>query len=120
MVSPVYNIAVKTFNSSFLSEFSINSLKSKYKFLKMPQASEIAWLIPVFPLIGAVLSGLGLIINNKINNSREIVSIGLISSLVFLQLLVIKLIEQINGYQPVENYLYGLMLEILQFQWACS
>jgi len=26
----------------------------------MPQASEIAWLIPVFPLIGAVLSGLGL------------------------------------------------------------
>ena len=39
----------------------------------MPQASEIAWLIPVFPLIGAV-SGLGLIsINKKINNSREIV-----------------------------------------------
>ena len=46
----------------------------------MPQASEIAWLIPVFPLIGAVLSGLGLIsINKKINNSREIVSVGLIS-----------------------------------------
>ena len=42
----------------------------------MPQASEIAWLIPVFPLIGAVLSGLGLIsINKKINNSREIVSV---------------------------------------------
>ena len=31
----------------------------------MPQASEIAWLIPVFPLIGAVLSGLGLISANK-------------------------------------------------------
>ena len=31
----------------------------------MPQASEIAWLIPVFPLIGAVLSGLGLISVNK-------------------------------------------------------
>ena len=46
----------------------------------MPHASEIAWLIPVFPLIGAVLSGLGLIsINKKINNSREIVSVGLIS-----------------------------------------
>ena len=46
----------------------------------MPQASEIAWLIPVFPLIGAVLSGLGLIsINKKINNSREVVSVGLIS-----------------------------------------
>ena len=39
----------------------------------MPQASEIAWLIPVFPLIGAVISGLGLIsINKIINNSREI------------------------------------------------
>ena len=46
----------------------------------MPQASEIAWLIPVFPLIGAVLSGLGLIsLNKKINNSREIVSIGSVS-----------------------------------------
>ena len=46
----------------------------------MPQASEIAWLIPIFPLIGAVLSGLGLIsVNKKINNSREIVSISLIS-----------------------------------------
>ena len=46
----------------------------------MPQASEIAWLIPVFPLIGAVLSGLGLIsINKRINNSREIVSVSLIS-----------------------------------------
>ena len=38
----------------------------------MPQASDIAWLIPVFPLIGAVISGLGLIsFNNKINKSRE-------------------------------------------------
>ena len=37
----------------------------------MPQASEIAWLIPVFPLIGAVISGLGLIsINKKINKPR--------------------------------------------------
>ena len=47
---------------------------------KMPLASEIAWLIPVFPLFGAVLSGLGLIsVNKKINNSREIVSISLIT-----------------------------------------
>ena len=46
----------------------------------MPQASEIAWLIPIFPLIGAVISGLGLIsVNKKINNLREIVSISLIS-----------------------------------------
>ena len=46
----------------------------------MPQASEIAWLIPIFPLIGAVLSGLGLIsINKRINRIREIVSVSLIS-----------------------------------------
>ncbi|KGF89261.1 MULTISPECIES: NAD(P)H-quinone oxidoreductase subunit 5 [Prochlorococcus] len=71
----------------------------------MPQASEIAWLIPVFPLIGAVLSGLGLIsINKKINNSREIVSIGLISFVGISAVISYKaLIEQVNGYQSVEK-----------------
>ncbi len=71
----------------------------------MPQASEIAWLIPLFPLIGAVLSGLGLIsINKKINNSREIVSVGLISFVGISAVISYKaLIEQINGYQSVEK-----------------
>jgi len=71
----------------------------------MPQASEIAWLIPVFPLIGAVVSGLGLIsINKKINNSREVVSIGLISFVGISAVISYKaLIEQINGYQSVEK-----------------
>jgi len=71
----------------------------------MPQASEIAWLIPIFPLIGAVLSGLGLIsINKKINNSREIVSISLISFVGISAVISYKaLIEQINGYQSVEK-----------------
>ncbi|WP_288247042.1 NAD(P)H-quinone oxidoreductase subunit 5 [uncultured Prochlorococcus sp.] len=71
----------------------------------MPQASEIAWLIPVFPLIGAVLSGLGLIsINNRINNSREIVSVGLISFVGISAVISYKaLIEQVNGYQSVEK-----------------
>jgi len=71
----------------------------------MPQASEIAWLIPVFPLIGAVLSGLGLVsINKKINNSREIVSVGLISLVGISAVISYKaLIEQINGYQSVEK-----------------
>ena len=46
----------------------------------MPQASEIAWLIPVLPLIGAVISGLSLIsINKKINKLREYVAIGLLT-----------------------------------------
>ena len=71
----------------------------------MPQASEIAWLIPVFPLIGAVLSGLGLItFNKKINNSREIVSVGLISFVGISAVISYKsLIEQVNGYQSVEK-----------------
>ncbi len=71
----------------------------------MPQASEIAWLIPVFPLIGAVLSGLGLICaNKKINNSREIVSISLLSFVGVSAVVSYKtLFEQINGYQSVEK-----------------
>ena len=71
----------------------------------MPQASEIAWLIPVFPLIGAVISGLGLIsVNKKINNSREIVSTSLISLVGVSAVISYKaLIEQINGYQSVEK-----------------
>jgi len=71
----------------------------------MPQASEIAWLIPVFPLIGAVISGLGLIsINKKINNSREIVSVGLISFVGISAVISYKaLFEQVNGYQSVEK-----------------
>ncbi len=71
----------------------------------MPQASEIAWLIPIFPLIGAVLSGLGLIcLNKKINNSRGIVSISLISFVGISAVISYKsLIEQISGYQPVEK-----------------
>tara|TARA_Y100001968_G_scaffold100995_1_gene90942 strand:- start:928 stop:2955 length:2028 start_codon:yes stop_codon:yes gene_type:complete len=71
----------------------------------MPQASEIAWLIPVFPLIGAVISGLGLIsANKKINNAREIVSVTLISFVGISAVISYKaLIEQVNGYNSVEK-----------------
>ena len=71
----------------------------------MPQASEIAWLIPLFPLIGAVLSGLGLItLNKKVNNSRQIVSTSLISFVGISAVISYKaLLEQISGYQTVEK-----------------
>jgi len=71
----------------------------------MPQASEIAWLIPVFPLIGAVISGLSLIsINEKINNSREIVAVSLLSFVGISAAISYKaLYEQITGYQTVEK-----------------
>jgi len=71
----------------------------------MPQASEIAWLIPVFPLIGAVISGLSLIsINNKINKLRELVAISLLSFVGVSAVISYKaLFEQINGYKSVEK-----------------
>ncbi len=71
----------------------------------MPQASEIAWLIPVFPLIGAVISGLSLIsINKKINQLREVVAVSLLSFVGVSAVISYKsLFEQINGYQSVEK-----------------
>jgi len=71
----------------------------------MPQASEIAWLIPVLPLIGAVISGMSLIsINKKINKLREYVAIGLLTFVGASAVISYKaLIEQINGYRSVEK-----------------
>ena len=38
----------------------------------MPAAAELAWLIPVLPLLGACLSGLGLIsFNRTVNRLRR-------------------------------------------------
>ena len=46
----------------------------------MPSAAELAWLIPVLPLVGACLSGLGLIsFNRTINRLRKPVAILLLS-----------------------------------------
>ena len=46
----------------------------------MPSAAELAWLIPVLPLAGACLSGLGLIsFNRTVNRLRKPVALLLIS-----------------------------------------
>ena len=46
----------------------------------MPSAAELAWLIPVFPLAGAALVGLGLIsFNRTVNRLRKPVAVLLIS-----------------------------------------
>ncbi|WP_320663414.1 NAD(P)H-quinone oxidoreductase subunit 5 [Prochlorococcus sp. MIT 1223] len=46
----------------------------------MPSAAELAWLIPVLPLIGGIISGMGLIsFNKEINKLRKIVATSLIS-----------------------------------------
>ncbi len=71
----------------------------------MPSAAELAWLIPLLPLMGAVITGLGLISFNKtINRLRKPVAIGLLSCLgaaAFMSYAV--LFEQLQGKPPVEH-----------------
>ena len=47
----------------------------------MPSPAELAWLIPVLPLIGAAIVGLGLIsFNRTVNRLRKPVALLLITS----------------------------------------
>ena len=71
----------------------------------MQSASEIAWLIPLVPLLGAVISGLGLISFNKVlNSSRTPVAITLISCVGISAVLSYAiLVEQISGAPSVEH-----------------
>jgi NAD(P)H-quinone oxidoreductase subunit 5 len=70
----------------------------------MPSAAELAWLIPVLPLLGACLSGLGLIsFNRTVNRLRKPVAILLISSVGAAAVLSFAVLaEQIGGAAPVE------------------
>ena len=71
----------------------------------MPSAVEIAWLIPVLPLLGAVVTGMGLIsFNRTINNLRKPVAIGLISCLGAAAVLSYAVLaEQLAGGEPYEQ-----------------
>ncbi len=71
----------------------------------MPSAAELAWLIPLLPLIGGLISGLGLIsFNKKINKLREKVAIFLISFVGASAVLSYAVLyEQISGNPPVEH-----------------
>jgi NAD(P)H-quinone oxidoreductase subunit 5 len=70
----------------------------------MPSAAELAWLIPVLPLLGACLSGLGLIsFNRTVNRLRKPVALLLISSVGAAAVLSFAVLaEQIGGAAPVE------------------
>ncbi len=72
---------------------------------RMPSAAEIAWLIPVLPLIGAVITGLGLITFNKtINRLRKPVAVLLVTCLGSAAVISYAvLFEQINGSPPLEH-----------------
>jgi NAD(P)H-quinone oxidoreductase subunit 5 len=65
----------------------------------MPSAAEFAWLIPVLPLLGACLSGLGLIsFNRTVNRLRKPVALLLISCVGAAAVLSYAvLVEQLAG-----------------------
>ncbi len=72
--------------------------------IRMPTASELAWLIPVLPLIGACLSGLGLItFNRTVNRLRRPVALLLITCVGAAAVLsYAALAEQLAGAAPRE------------------
>ena len=71
----------------------------------MPSAAELAWLIPVLPLLGAVITGLGLIsFNRTINRLRKPVALLLISCIGAAAVISYAvLLEQLSGAPPVEH-----------------
>ncbi|SBO44846.1 NAD(P)H-quinone oxidoreductase subunit 5 [Cyanobium sp. NIES-981] len=70
----------------------------------MPSTAELAWLIPVLPLAGACLVGLGLIsFNRTVNRLRKPVALLLISCVGAAAVLSFALLaEQLAGAGPTE------------------
>ena len=70
----------------------------------MPSAAEIAWLIPVLPLAGAALVGLGLIsFNRTVNRLRKPVAVLLISCVGAAAVLSYAVLaQQLAGAGPTE------------------
>ena len=71
----------------------------------MPSAAELAWLIPVLPLLGAVITGLGLIsFNRTINRLRKPVAVLLITCVGAAAVLSYAILaSQLAGAEPVEH-----------------
>ena len=71
----------------------------------MHSATDFAWLIPVLPLVGALLTGLSLIsFNRTINRLRKPVAVLLISLVgAAFVLSIIVLRKQLSGAPPVEH-----------------
>jgi NAD(P)H-quinone oxidoreductase subunit 5 len=78
----------------------------------MPSAAEIAWLIPVLPLAGACLVGLGLIsFNRTVNRLRKPVAVFLISCVGAAAVL---------SYAALAEQLAGAGTTELLFNWASA
>ncbi|QPN67929.1 NAD(P)H-quinone oxidoreductase subunit 5 [Synechococcus sp. CBW1006] len=70
----------------------------------MPSAAELAWLIPVLPLLGACVTGLGLIsFNRTVNRLRKPVAVLLISCVGAAAVLSYAVLaQQLAGAAPTE------------------
>ena len=70
----------------------------------MPSAADVAWLIPVLPLIGALITGLGLIsFNRTINRLRKPVAVLLLTCVGAAAVLSYAVLaEQLAGAGPSE------------------
>ena len=78
----------------------------------MPSASELAWLIPLVPLIGAAITGLGLIsFNRTINRLRKPVA---------LLLLTCVGIAAVLSYAVLAEQLAGAGSREVLFNWASA
>ncbi len=71
----------------------------------MRSAADFAWLIPLLPLVGAVITGLGLIsFNQTINRLRKPVAVGLLTCVGASAVLSYAvLFDQLGGGAPVEQ-----------------
>ena len=71
----------------------------------MHSAADYAWLIPVLPLIGALITGMGLIsFNRTINRLRKPVAVLLLSCVGAAAVISYAvLFEQFNGAPPIEH-----------------
>jgi len=78
----------------------------------MPSASELAWLIPLLPLIGAAITGLGLIsFNRTLNRLRKPVA---------LLLLTCVGIAAVLSYAVLAEQLAGAGAREVLFNWASA
>jgi NAD(P)H-quinone oxidoreductase subunit 5 len=78
----------------------------------MPSASELAWLIPLLPLIGAAITGLGLIsFNRTVNRLRKPVA---------LLLLTCVGIAAVLSYAVLAEQLAGAGAREVLFNWASA
>jgi len=78
----------------------------------MPSASELAWLIPLLPLIGAAITGLGLIsFNRTVNRLRKPVA---------LLLLTCVGIAAVLSYAVLAEQMAGAGTREVLFNWASA